>query len=426
MRNSTMKARSVVLGAMTVLAASVGAQQPNASAAASGLAGNFTAMARGYDAVAWNPAMLGMPGNPGFSMSILPFGVAATLDPVNVKDFKDFQGKTVPTATKQQWLDKVTANNGEKGTFDAGVNLLALSAGPFGFQVGAAAYGAAKLNPDAFEIIMFGNAGKTGSPRTFNFQGSSLSGGALTTAALSYGFGFGDAKPGSDHSAIGITAKYVLGNGVLIARDAGSQATDQNVNVSFPVILPDTNNFGNNGSGFGADVAFAWMSDKLTLGAAVQNAFNTFAWDESTLAYRPGTAMFTTDTSSSNFDQKPFAGAPTSLKNALTNNKIKPTIAAGLAYAWRSDVTLTADAHQQLGDDDAIIIGPKTQAGAGIEYRGIPMLPLRAGASYITGGSAFSGGVGLRIGAYELGFAAVVRTGDSKGTGFLLSALSIH
>ena len=45
------------------------AQLPNASPVATGVGGAYTARARGYDAVAWNPANLGMPNNPGFALS---------------------------------------------------------------------------------------------------------------------------------------------------------------------------------------------------------------------------------------------------------------------------------------------------------------------------------------------------------------------
>ena len=48
-----------------------GAQVPNASPAATGLSGAFTARARGYDAIAWNPANLGLRDNPRFSFSLL-------------------------------------------------------------------------------------------------------------------------------------------------------------------------------------------------------------------------------------------------------------------------------------------------------------------------------------------------------------------
>ena len=88
-----------------------GAQQPNASVAAAGLGGNFIAMARAYDAVAWNPAMLGLSGNPRFSLTIAPFGGTASLSPIDLKDINTYSDKTLPTTVRRSWLDRVTANN---------------------------------------------------------------------------------------------------------------------------------------------------------------------------------------------------------------------------------------------------------------------------------------------------------------------------
>src|SRR5205814_10175896 len=150
----------------------------------------------------------------------------------------------------------------------------------------------------------------------------------FTTTVVSYGFGIGDAKAGSSRMAVGLTAKWVVGHAVVMGRDIGSQTTPNDVHIAFPVVQTDTNQVGNSGTGFGADVGFAWSADKLTFGAAVQNLLNSFAWDESKLAFRPGTATFTVDSTSSNFDEQPFANAPQTLKDAITNNKFKPTIAA--------------------------------------------------------------------------------------------------
>ena len=94
------------------------AQQLNTSAAALGVGGNFTARARGYEAVAWNPANLGLSGNPGFSLTLLPVAATFTLDPITLADIKDAESykvpNVVPRATRQAWLDKVTAAGGEK------------------------------------------------------------------------------------------------------------------------------------------------------------------------------------------------------------------------------------------------------------------------------------------------------------------------
>src|ERR1043165_7076384 len=114
------------------VAATVSAQQANASAAAYGMGGNYSALARGYNAVAWNPANLGLPGNPGFSLALLSGSVNPGLDPVDANAFADFAGKYIPSATRQQWLTDVAARKGETGAADAGVTWLAANFGPLG------------------------------------------------------------------------------------------------------------------------------------------------------------------------------------------------------------------------------------------------------------------------------------------------------
>ena len=425
------------------------AQQLNTSAAAAGVGGNFIARARGYDAVAWNPANLGLPGNPSFSLTILPVTATFTLDPITLGDLKSVQNQkvpnTVPRATRQAWLDKVTAAGGETGTPSGGTNV-ALSVGPFAFQVGMTFFGAVKLNPDAVQAILFGNVAPDGSVRTLNFQNSKYNGGGVTTAALSYGHAFGERKEGSGILAIGATVKAIGGNIVSLGQDAGSNINANGGTIAFPSVgtttdqncRDDSNQIkvgctpmtgpggGFSGNGFGADLGISWLRDKLGFSAAIQNVFNTFSWDESLMAYRPGSGQFNVNGDTTDFDEQAFANAPASLRSALANYKFKPTISAGLAYDWRKDVTLSADLRQQMADDAAILIGPKTSLGAGLEYRGIPTLSLRGGANYITGGSAFSFGAGFRFGHYELGGAIALQQGDNKGTSVFVNLFSLH
>jgi hypothetical protein len=447
-----------VAGAATLvplaIAPTARAQQLNTSAAAAGVGGNFIARARGYEAVAWNPANLGLPGNPGFSLTLLPVAASFTLDPITLGDIKNAESykvpNVVPRATRQAWLDKVTAAGGEKGTPSGGANV-ALSVGPFAAQFGMTAFGAVDLNPDAVEAILFGNVPATGSGtdgssvRTFNFRNSKFNAGGVTTAAFSYGHAFGSQKPGSGTLAFGATLKWVGGAFVGIAQDAGSSINANGGTISFPTVA--TRSFqdcrddsgqlktgctqmsgagGFSGSGIGADIGVSWLRDKLGLSATIQNVFNSFSWDESVLAYVPGLGQFDVNGDTTNFDEQPYANAPAALKNAIANYKLKPTVSAGLAYEWRKDVTLSADARQQLGGDEAIVIGPKTSVGGGVEYRGIPMLSLRGGADYITGGTALSFGAGLRIRRYELGAAIALQQGDNKGTSLLVNLFSIR
>ena len=454
LRRFCFRATGEVVLALVAASSVATAQQLNTSAAALGLDGNFIARARGYEAVAWNPANLGLSGNPRFSLTLFPVAASFSLDPVTLADIKDVQDikppNVVPRATRQAWLDKVTAAGGEKGT-PAGGTSVAASFGPFAMQVGFTFFGRAALNPDAVEALLFGNVPASGSGpngtnvRNLNFKDSKADGGGVSTVALSYGRVFGAQKPASGTLAFGATLKGLWGTVVGIAQDAGSSTNSSGGTISLPSIA--TRSFqdcrddngqikqgcttmadagGVAGFGIGADFGVAWTRDKLTLSSAIQNVFNTFKWDESTLAYRPGLVHFETSGDTSDFDEQPFANAPAALKSRIANYKFKPGIAIGGAYAWKKDVTVSADLRQQMGDDESIVIGPKTSLGAGVEYRGIPFLSLRGGAAYITGGTAFSFGAGLRFGRYELGAAMAAQQGDNKGTSLLVNLFSLR
>ena len=93
-------ARRFFFVAALLCAARASAQMPSASTAALGMGENYTALARGYNAVAWNPALLGLYGNPRTSLTLVPVRIVAGLDPVKLADFADFQNKVVPDAVK--------------------------------------------------------------------------------------------------------------------------------------------------------------------------------------------------------------------------------------------------------------------------------------------------------------------------------------
>src|SRR5690348_14710902 len=67
------------------LAPRLDAQLVSASAASLALGDNYTALARGINAVAWNPAGLGMPDNPFVSFAFAGRGAAGT-DPISLSE----------------------------------------------------------------------------------------------------------------------------------------------------------------------------------------------------------------------------------------------------------------------------------------------------------------------------------------------------
>ena len=81
--------------------------------------------------------------------------------------------------------------------------------------------GSTKLSPDAFEAMMFGNAGRTGTSTDLNLAGSTFRVGAFTTAARE----LRHRRSAESLRRSASTGKYVVGNALGIAQDQGSAMT---------------------------------------------------------------------------------------------------------------------------------------------------------------------------------------------------------
>lgn len=412
-RPRVLRGAGVLALALIGFARPATAQLPSASGAALGVGDNYTARARGYHAVAWNPAALGLPGNPRFSLTVLPLRGIAGLDPITLSDLKDYEDETVPADVRAAWLQRITDEGRQKGSVGADVTVLALNIGRFGFQVSSTVRGTVDVAPDGAEALLFGNAGRTGEPRDLGLGGSTLEGTATSTLAVAIGIPLGTRADAPDQSfAIGATVKYILGHFVAKGRDRGSAMTSDplRVQVDFPVVHTDPDEGGTSGSGIALDVGAVWRQRNLTVAGTLRNVINTFEWDEAKLVFRPGTALFDRDESSSDFEERPYAEAPAELRDAVADLNYSPALALGVALQAASTVTLSADFRQQFGD--GILLEPKTHVGAGLEFRPVPILPLRAGVAAVTGGVLLSGGLGLEFGAVNLTAAGASRSSD--------------
>src|SRR5437870_3800436 len=114
----------VAVAAIALAGRSAAAQLPEATARSFGMAGNYMGAATGFDAVAFNPAMLGIRA-PKFSLSILSLTANTGLDPVKFNDITEFGGKVIPASTKEAWLNSIGAGGRERGALDAGLSILA-------------------------------------------------------------------------------------------------------------------------------------------------------------------------------------------------------------------------------------------------------------------------------------------------------------
>lgn len=427
MISANTKSRVIVALLAGGLAAPAGAQLVNASTAATALGGAFTARAQGYNAVYWNPANLGMPGNQGFSFTLLPIDGQAGIKPIDFNKLAPYSGINIPKEVREQWMVEVENEGGQKGSFGAGVTPMGLSIGNLALQVSTKVESDMNLAPGAVEAMFFGNAGRYDTLRTLNFTGSSFQTAVVTTGAVSYGMAL-PIVPLADF-AVGVTAKYIIGNALILGQDAGSSLGSNDITVNFPAILPDTASLksGKAGTGLGFDLGAAWKVPGFRFGVSVQNVVNTFKWDTTKFVTRSAIGLMNTDTSTFATDSvdKPYNTAPAALREKIAGLTYKPVIAAGVSFDWLPRITVSADVRQQLGD--GLAVGPKSLLGAGAELRLIPFIPLRAGVQMMSGGFGVSGGLGIHLLGFEAGIAGFVRKRDSGSeSGLTFNAISIR
>lgn len=400
--------RAALVAGLLAVGAPLSAQLPQASAAALGIGNNTTASARGFAAVANNPAGLGRPDSPHFSLAVASLAVESGLGPVTLDDLVQWEGAVVPDPVKSAWLQSVTASGGQTGAVEAGVTPFALSLGRIGLQVSTYVGGQVTLNADAVELLFYGNAGVTGSPEDFDLEGSAMDGFALSTAAVSTGF------RASEHLYLGVTGKYTMGNALLVGRDGGSlvRSSPASVELDFPVLVPNTDDMSlDNGSGVGFDVGAVWEGPGVTLGATVQNVVNTFEWRLDNFSYVAGQALFDTNSSESDFEEQPASAAPEAFQAVVAGLGLKPVLAVGAEITPSSLLSVRADVRKRV--KGGLEVGPAFHAGVGAELHALSMLPLRAHMAVVSGGFQVGGGASLILGPMHLSVGAATRTSDA-------------
>lgn len=411
----SMRTTTLALAVLGFLAAPVAAQLPQASATALGLGFNTTASARGFAALANNPAGLSMDDGPGFSLAVAAVSVETGLGPIKLRDLVDYEGQLVPDAVKSEWLTRVAESGAQAGTIGAGATPVAFSVGSLGFQLSAQVGGEVNLGPDAVELLLYGNAGRTGTAGDFDLEGASMDAFVLSTAAVGYGFQV------SPQLHLGVTGKYTVGSGLVVGRDAGSvlQSDPLLAQIEFPVLFTDfEDEFGNerdgafnNGSGLGLDIGAIWVGPSMTVGATIQNVVSTFEWDLTGFSYTPGQALFDGSEGESNFDELPAEGAPQVLLTAAEELTLKPAFAVGVQFEATSLLRVTADLRKRTSG--GLSVGPDFHLGAGAELRALSFLPVRAHLAKVSEGVQVGGGASLVLGPVNLSGGIALRTGDA-------------
>jgi hypothetical protein len=406
------------------------AQLPNASAAELGMGTRSVATARGFAAVALNPAGLGMPRGEGLTAAVAPLRLSAALEPVSLWDVGEFNGRRIPDAVREAWLQRIEGTGRQTARLDGGITVAAVSSGSFGFQLSTLAVGGAELNPDASELLLFGNAGRTGAVREFRLAGSRLDGWMVTTAAIGVGLPLpveiGDA-PGQSF-AVGATLKVILGNVLYLARDLGSFVSGDPFEVwlRFPVVhTRPGRNTEIGGKGLALDLGFQWEADPWAIGLTGSNLLSGFSWDEDDLFFRPGTALFTSADQEDDFTPRPASDAPAGVLAEVRAFRFGPRVSAGASrsVAFGSGLRLAGQLDLALGESSAR--DPDYELGVGGELMATPRVPVRAHASVLSGGARLGGGVGAALGRALVSLSGTWVTAGAQAASAVMLTVSI-
>lgn len=267
---------------VAVAPAALAAQVIPAGARAAGLGDNYGVLARGFGAGYWNPANLGQRGNPAFSLELPGVGISASADPLKLSEIKKWGGDTLTNAVKQQWLDDIGPNGSLELRTGAHVTEAGLSIGPVALTTGTTIGLRGDLPHDAVAAVLYGNGGPSGAGDTLSFTNGALQAFAVSHVGLSLGIPIGVhiTHAEDERFSVGVTAKYVMGHGLLDARDGVGQLTIDSASVRFTTVALYDEGNAINGTGMGFDLGAAWTSGKLSAGLTLYDIANSFRFKD--------------------------------------------------------------------------------------------------------------------------------------------------
>ncbi|KPK81899.1 MAG: hypothetical protein AMS25_04535 [Gemmatimonas sp. SM23_52] len=428
-----MKRHRIVTIACALLACAAGeagAQSPAPSARSFALANSYMARARGYEAPFWNPANLGLPDRPSFSIGLPGASVYLNNNSLSYGQIADLYGEYIDDATKSELLADIRQDDPDRMfelSFDVGAHAVAASIGRFAFGVGAVGAGNLEVSPDALELLLFGNVGEDGTGGDFSLERSHAQAWAMSTAFASYAQPFN--IPALDwlntQFAVGATVRYGVAHGFVQLNDRGSLLT------SDPLVLDAEADVMNSTD---ADAGRVWSVDLgaamdydslLTLGVSLQNAFANISWNEEEFELTSYSITADFDSTTLTDTTRTFSElAPDEQQRIVETLKeadVPKRLRLAAAYRLSPNLNVSADYTELIGG--TLRASWDRTFAVGGELRLIPALPLRAGLATDFSQLAYTGGLGIYIGPVHTDF-AIGRWGVAGGDG-LVTALSI-
>jgi hypothetical protein len=395
------------------------------------MGGAYTAMANGYEAPVYNPANLGLSQNDHkFTINFFSAGVNVRNNSWSLKDYNDMMADTLTEDGKEDILAKIP----EKGLgIDALAEATALSISYKRYALNFHVIGAGKGNvdKDPFEVILYGNAIKSG----FTFEDISGLSWAVADFSLSYGHPLNVESPwpflNFSELSVGGTFHYLYGITYFEVLEAqGVFETTDNSLYSEGTLIFQT---AMGGSGFALDIGGAMvlkdcfmLEDDLVVSLSLQNLLSAISWSN-----EPESLVVEFTMDSLNYENltdevkkdSVIRSSDSTYEISSFSSDLPKVLKLGAATTYKN-IKWAFDWEQGITSGACQSTTPRLSFG--MEYLLLRWLPLRAGTSVGGGrGANFSIGFGLHFDPYRFDLAVAnnssILPGRSKGLIFALA-----
>jgi hypothetical protein len=410
--------KHIALAAAAVLAAVPATAQVSLNSRALGMGGAYIGVARGQESLHLNPANLGLANSPHWSAAIpqLAFGVQTIgVEPGEVWDLRDYGG--MEPAEREAFLAAIPAS-GTGGEIDVRAPLFSLQVGRFAVGAGYALVGEHSVNRSIVDLVLTGF--EQSKLSQYNIQDTGGFRAAFFDIHAAYGRRIGPV-------ALGVTGHYYIPREMVrsafVEQDTiftGPIPTD--VRVTYQGVHAE------GGSGFGVDVGAAMQPiPGLTLGVALDNAFNSLQWNEDlrlrTLTldrndYESGDGeglLTRYEESETDYVEAGADPQTQALARQIRDERgqgLPMTLRVGGAYSLATATTVGVQYQSQLEDSPVSGLW-ENQLSVGVQQK-LPIITLRAGlATDMADASMLTGG--LTLGPIQLGIARLSGGGERYG-----------
>jgi len=391
-----MKSRILITALAALLIASSGCVYASGwdNARSIAMAGSYTAVARGYEAIGINPANLALTEDRGNSLQFFGVGTMINNNAFSLSDYNRYNGAYLTDADKRDILSKIP-DDGLRFRGNTAASALSFSIGQLAISTSVEASGSGELSKDIVELAFFGN--KIG--QTVDI--SSSDGEALAHLDLNVAYGRKVmSHPWGDISA-GLNVKYMYGLAYFDVDDVQASAVTQTDGIDSDGSVTVRSAMG--GSGFGLDVgAAATYLNSWVFSAGIRNLVSTISWsrdaEEKIYTYR--VESLTAETADAD---STVVSDETTRDIGSFSTSLAPQLNFGAAHEI-GKFLVASDLKFGLRDIAGVSTTPEISLGTECHY--INFMPIRAGIGLGgINGTSLGLGAGLRFSAFSFDFA---------------------